>query len=344
MKNAVGKIDDQQDSGRHILIIGVHGVGDCQTSEVRSLIQQAIDRAGISSEQVYVDECVWNSRKLHPHSRGGLVAELLSRIHAASTSAGRIGFDARTPFCSRPDLHLLKAMDKLMFGLTSFFSIAFPLVCCVWLVSLSSPTSWLRVTLLEPTTHLFPLAYFSALAVLSIGVIAAGTIWRSLGLKWRQSFAVSARRVVLTLLPNVLIVLETPFLFARASTFAIVAAAGLLTLLPSGLLLFYGGEIPKGVDHVQLIGGIVTSLWEFLWILLPLALFSLVSMLVVSFVLGPLLKILADIVRYVGEPTYRRRVQRKLRQKLTSVRGKTVAIVGHSLVRVLHFFGPFCYS
>lgn len=174
--------------------------------------------------------------------------------------------------------------------------------------------------------HSFPLAlemlpWMFLLVLVIVPVLQINLAIMSGGVPLR----VALRGVILDIARPLLAVLTMPGL-----------VIGVLLLLAGGLALFFA-FFSRPVQVLDLQGTPITYGGDRLGILwFPLAILAAGAIIgATSFVLGPFLKVVSDIVRYLGDPAYRERIHAGLLADLERLGPRPVVIVAHSLGSVI---------
>jgi len=176
--------------------------------------------------------------------------------------------------------------------------------------------------LLERSIAAAPVAvYATALALVLVAVLqivfatASGAV----------PFRVSLRAALLNVTRPLLALLTAPGHIVLWMAFLASGLAFLLAIIarPVQVVELDGGTVFWGGDRLGMF-------------LFPVALAVASGVLaVVSFLLRGFLKVVSDIVRYLGDPEYRRRIHSHLGKTLTSLEAGPVVVVAHSLGSVI---------
>jgi hypothetical protein len=311
-------------------IIAIHGVGNHKPGEIKASLADEFQCASMFPEII---EYNWNS----------YVDLSLTRLRDArgllSTTAESISQTANLPL--KPSG---KKPDGILFGLEQavYHGVLRYLVAAGWTVLIVAPLAYLLATLPKLLVAGFSLRTFGwvpAAARWELFATVAATIMlffvsslRSLASLSVKPLWVSVRRIVLLLLEPVLLLLTIPFSAAFGSSFLTdltgflpMAAIGLLMSLllsplagglkqvlpPSREFYIWGGLVALAVLHVLL---------RRMWV-------------------GGILKVLLDIVRYMGSPRYRQTLQEELDKTVGSLKPlsgrRRILILAHSLGSVI---------
>jgi hypothetical protein len=259
----------------------------------------------------------------------------IKRIVGSFASAGRLLFDAESE-CSRTSTRLvalnrqLAAFTEALFGIT--------LLCVVLL-----PPSALLMQLggiffsfsaLPLKWVLFAIEFLSAatLFALSISLVTCGLV--SAILRRRDAFNMGVCWTALLIVRPILYVSLLPFTAqvlanrnfersGKAYFFVLMGVIGCILGLLSGYTLKEG---LLGIAWSIGFTGLVIAAGCFTWILGD----------IVHLIMGPALKVLLDVFRYVGDPNYRAGLQEAFDLKLESFpRNEEIIILAHSLGSVI---------
>ena len=321
------------------VVIAIHGVGYTRPRQVAEAVTSNLSSGNVPAD---VREFHWNSPDLDPY--GGTAIEFWSIETLAQVlyAAADAGFGGRGPYVGlgRGAVWVHDALARFArFAVGLGFALALvlpPLTTLVlypmrWVVDLT-PEQVVVVGL--ALAAVFGLAILAALGLVLLGCCyAAGRLARGrsdpaprLAPLW-----VSLRRATLILLTPLILILLPPFTLPARTAAGwcfnalryVAVVVGLVTL--AAWLAGGSGIVNVGLAAQTVAVLVVGLVWAVGW--------------ATRIAVRPVVKVLLDIFRYIGDGRYRNRIQAGLAEAVAAarpdLRGGPLFLVGHSLGSVI---------
>ena len=294
----------------HIDAILIHGIGNPKPGTVKRQAQDLLAKAGVPNDRVH--EFNWNQYVGQPVTYGFLSPRNLSELSCALLNAAWLGFE-----CENRVAKTIVLLLELSLGL-------FPLIVGIFLLERYPDATRAIVPdecckSFRSLPVLFSHAWASAIPFLAVLALAVSTLYRSLSL-----VAAAVRRIVMLLVWPLMHLLLLPFLIpwhaAAFVAFAVVTRSCMTFRVESISQPDYWLEIQAALG------------------LLFIVAFLIIGALVGAGVIAPQVKLVADVIRYLGLPPYREALQDRLRALMTKIRGSNggrVILIAHSLGSVI---------
>jgi pimeloyl-ACP methyl ester carboxylesterase len=305
-----------------MLLIGIHGVGNPRSGETQSALMGALANCNVTAQ---IREINWNEILTFPYQDGAVDS------HAVRVLARRLGrashWDSREFSVDGVRESRLSMMHELGYA-GAEIAVAGMFAALTWLLPLLVTFDILQRSYAPPMSRVVVVEIFHALSVLlwiSIVVfIGSGQLTATNGFRL-AAFLVDFRGVLCVLSRPLVLAIYTVFVVKwwRVSEFLFPYA-----LLPLGfatLALVWRRQ--WGVVSIELL------VCLFLWLLTHRL------MRAASQGMGSVLKVLLDIFRYIGDPSYRCALQEFVARRMKQISsdrcsGDTI-IVAHSLGSVI---------
>ena len=270
-----------------IVAVLIHGIGNPKPGSVKRQAEELLANAGVPNDRVH--EFNWNQYVAHPVTLGFLSPRSLSELCAALLNAAWLGFE-------RQDRLVRTGALLLEFALGLF-----PLFIAALLLR-RYPDAAKPIVPVECCASLRSLrdAFLHDWAPVVGGIacliLAMAAIYRS-----RHMLVAAARRVLLLAIPDPVALCRVGSLHGHHP-----------------LLCHVPGRIVSQSDYwLELLVGLA---------MLLIGAFLIVGALVGAGVIAPQVKLMADVVRYLGMPSYRNGLHGRLRTFITDLHlSKTLA-------------------
>ena len=293
-----------------IVAILIHGIGNPKPGSVKRQAQELLANAGVPNDHVH--EFNWNQYVAHPVTLGFLSPRSLSELSAALLNAAWLGFERENRLVRTGALLLEFALGLFPLFIAALLLKRYPdaarpiipVECCAPLRSLR-----------DAFLHDWP-PVVGGIACL---ILAMAAIYRS-----RHMLVAAARRVLLLAVWPLVHLLLLPFLIPWH--FAALVA---FTVITRSCVTFRVESFSQPDYWLELLVGLA---------LLLIGAFLIVGALVGAGVIAPQVKLMADVVRYLGVPSYRNSLHGQLRTFITDLhlsKNTRLLLVAHSLGSVI---------
>ncbi len=309
-------------------IIAIYGVGNHEPGDVEAMLRGAFERAQLTAD---ISELDWDK-----------FARIRDGIWLLDHTAQSISETARLPLLptgGKAD-RLLHQVEELVYQ--RVFRLLVAIALCVliagpllWLLVLVSSAAFRSITVED-----FGWAFRAANTVMVAGagvvlILVFVALLRSVVTRTLRPMWVVVRRVALLLMQPLILLQTVPFAWRLGSP-AVSLVAKFIPLAVVSAVLSLALSPLTGYDHRQLASEHGISFLTIVTISLLGALHLIFRQLWVG---GPL-KVILDIVRYLGDPPYRARLQTELDQRLqalpvTPAGSRSVVLYAHSLGSVI---------
>lgn len=311
-------------------VIAIHGVGNHEPGAIKASLQDEFQRASLSPEIV---EFNWNSFVDHSLRRARDAWDLLSTTAESISQAAGLPLK---PSGKKPDRILFGLEQAVYHGVLRF------LVAVGWTILVVAPLAFLLAIVptvlfakfsLKTFRWVHTAARWELIATLAVTIVLLlVSSLRSLVSFNVKPLWVSVRRIVLLLLERVLLLLTIPFSAAFGSAFLTwftrmlpLAAVGLLISIAFSPFVAGPKALFSDLRSLYFLGGLVVL--------------AALHVLLRRMWVGGILKVVLDIVRYMGSPRYRQTLQEELDKTLEVLRPasgrRRVMICAHSLGSVI---------
>ena len=336
----------------------IHGVGNPKEGKAHAAFLQQAGKLGISGEDVH--ELNWNSKVPGALEGQKVDHDWLADLARSILATAEIGFGRDSPLYSqtniaRVQLHLVTSLRVV--AACGSFLLLWGLLCLLftgiqtdagtpWAAYRFTPAAyqnwWSTASFITYPLHIgkWTGAWQLAASVwlLAVLVLWAATVLTSLSYRSKKLITGTIRRATLNTVGPIVYTTGLPFVFKYMASLGVLSYFILTTMVG---VPEYKVEIVSKTT-VKFVAGLSLSsyvrwgpLSETLLVMVGLLLFAALSIRA----LAPILKVLADIFRYLGNPQYRDLIQKNVKEKVLesvdTTADSTVIIAGHSLGSVI---------
>jgi hypothetical protein len=311
--------------------IAIHGVGTHAPDQIKALVDEAFRRASVASD---VSEFNWDAFIDHSVNRIRDGVAILDETAVSITNTAALPLPASA---ARGDGWLQRTGDVL-------YSIFRIVIATALTLLILGPV--LHVMVLLPSAAFTPIAladfawirtatYATILLTAGLFVVMLGLdLIRSLIRRSPAPLLVTFRRGALLLLQPLILLLTIPVSW-RFGTALIAFVAGLIPIAVFGAVLNLLVSPLFGSFNA-----IAVSIGATILLIVAAALVGGFHVIVRQLWIGGPLKVLLDIVRYLGSPTYRTTLQRAFDERIHALDtagedGRRVVLLAHSLGSVI---------
>lgn len=327
------------------LVIAIHGVGDPEVDEIARALDVNLNAGHMNFE---VHEINWNQITDKPKSEKGNI-----RLTAISTLAeviARTSLSCPTALKGAHSHSLLRPIFRLQQGLFLFADAA--LAVAWWAILLFPPSAFLgalassmfitNTSVISDRLKVFIVSMSAPairIALICIALFMGISFLQSLYIRSVSPAWIALRRAVTLLVRPILFVVTLPFLLPwRGLASSIWEARREFTVMVLFCLGFIVGMFRLVLPSEEW-RSFLASLHHFGMKAIEAVALAIGAAVLVGAVLLPVLKILLDIFRYAGDPTYRRRIQdlavKRVKEARIGNAAGEVYIVAHSLGTVV---------
>jgi hypothetical protein len=288
----------------------IHGVGNPRPGSVKRQAQDLLTKAGVPSDRVH--EFNWNQYVDQPVTHGFLSPRNLSELGAAVLNTAWLGFEDEN--------RLIKMMALLLELVLGFF----PLVVATFILQRYPEAARAIIPgecckSFRSVPGLFISGWGAAVFCLAFLVLAISILHGS-----RRLIIAAGRRVVLLVMWPFMHLMLLPFLIPWHAA-ALVA----FTVVTRSCMTFRVNSITQPDYWLEILTGLG---------LLFIVAFLIAGAMIGAGVIAPQVKLLADVIRYLGLPPYRNALHDRLRRFIADIRGPEsgrVLLIAHSLGSVI---------
>lgn len=341
-----------------LVVFLIHGVGNPAPGSIRQALMRHASSLGL--EDADVVEINWNALVSSGIERRRIDHAWLADLARSMQSTAGAGFDPADRRCVTTGTARLQDPLAVLLRVVAAGApllLLWGLLCLLFsAIQTDGGTPWAGYRL-EPAANrawwawiafaaypltigrwsslwLDALVYWAALvAFLCASIVVLGAFDRTQG-----SFVASLRRGVLLALAPLAYAVGLPFVMRWITSVGILAYLALTTLI--GVPAYEPSIVSSSTVYLEA-GLSLTDYvkWDQLRLTALVLLLAIVIAVCLLFVASPILKVLADIFRYLGSSDYRSRMHDGLRtligDKLTGLEQPRVVVAGHSLGSVI---------